>query len=391
MLAVYGGNRRPPLRLFTIHMLMFQTCDCIAGAFIGAFLLKMGLSVPETIMLLASTLVARFIMRIGCIPFIRRFGIKVTILSGAVVMGLQYPALIYADKAWGILLWVLLTGVGDVLYWPAFHSLAAVLGEEDKRGRQLGTWMSCIGVSKVLGPIAGGYLLSRYGAASDFLLAAVLSALSTIPLLMLRMPEPEVPGVIETLKMTGLSKPARNAVFAFGADGYLSSGLMFAWPVILFITLGENYTEFGLANAAAGLVGAVASVLSGNGIDKGHRNRWLILVTITIMGGVLLRSCAEWSVSAAIIANLSGAAIGGVYTGVFMSCIYGASKASGRAYAFQMAAESSWDTGAFTGSVIAAIMAVAVTPLSLCVLPCAAGMIIIHRYVTEYGAQTADG
>ena len=213
------------------------------------------------------------------------------------------------------------------------------------------------------------------GAAVDFGIAGALALLSLLPLLRIgAIPAGPVPGMRDSLR--GID---RAGIATFAADGWISSGLTLAWPMVLFTALGSHFEAFGLANAAAGLVGAVAGITCGRAIDRGQRERYLLLVCVALGLGFALRACASWSPAAAALANASGAAVAGLYVPVLMSMIYDRAKGSGAAYRFHFAAEAGWDAGAATGCVAAALVAWWTTVPSLAVLPGLLGVLAIHR------------
>jgi uncharacterized membrane protein len=167
----------------------------------------------------------------------------------------------------------------------------------------------------------------------------------------------------------------------FAADGWLASGLALAWPMVLFLALGSAYEAFGAANAAAGLVGAAAGIVCGRAIDRGGRDRFLLLVCGALACSLALRALASWSPLAGTIAHASGAAVMCLYVPVLMSVVYDRAKQSGAAYHFHFAAEAGWDVGAALGCLVAAVTAWATAVPSLAVLPAALGVWAFHRCV----------
>jgi hypothetical protein len=88
----------------------------------------------------------------------------------------------------------------------------------------------------VLGPLAGGMLLSRFGPAMDFGVAALFALLSVLPLTWLReIPAGPVPDLRQSVRLAD-----RAAIATFAADGWMASGLTMAWPMVLFLALGST-------------------------------------------------------------------------------------------------------------------------------------------------------
>ncbi|TPG57679.1 MFS transporter [Roseomonas nepalensis] len=365
-----------PFRLLTLHYAFFQLSAALAGGFVGAYLMKLGFSLPVALLAYATLLTTRLGLRLISLEVVRRLGYRRAMITGAALCAAGFLPLMRADEPVWLAVWLLLFSLAESLYWPLYHAAAAVIGGAS-RGRELGLRTALSSLIGIAGPIAGGLMLERLGPAVDFGLAGVLTLLSIIPLARLRdIPAGPVPGMRDSMR--GID---RLGIVAFAADGWMCSGLTLAWPMVLFTALGSHYEAFGLANAAAGLVGAVAGITCGRAIDRGQRGRYLLLVCGALVLSFALRACASWSPAAAAVANASGAAIAGLYVPVLMSVIYDRAKGSGAAYRFHFAAEAGWDLGAATGCMAAALVAWGTTVPSLAVLPGVLGVVVVHRCV----------
>jgi hypothetical protein len=378
-------NRLSPFRLLTLHFAIFQFSVALAGGFVGAYLLKLGFSLPVALVAYASLLAVRFGLRFLALGVIRRVGYRGAIVIGTALGAAQFLPLMHADEPLGLVAWLLAASLAESLYWPVYHSAVAVTSR-GARGHELGIRTAVGAVVGVAGPLGGGILLERFGPAVDFGIASALALLSALPLLALsRIPAGPVPTARESIRGMDLS-----GVAAFAADGWMASGLSLAWPIILFVSLGSHYEAFGIANAGAGLVGAVTGLLCGRAIDRGERDRCLLLVSCALALGFALRACASWSPMAATVANASGAAVGGLYVPVLMSVIYDRAQHSGAAYRFHFAAEAGWDLGAAGGCLAAALIAWATAVPSLAVLPASLGVFGIYHCVRGQAAPKAS-
>jgi hypothetical protein len=299
----------------------------------------------------------------------------VTLILGAALGATQFPILTHADHAVGLWAWVLVASVAESLYWPIYHSAAALLGDEASRGREIGARTAVTALVGVIGPLVGGFLLAGFDPLVDFALASVLALSSVVPLALID----KIPaGAVPTARQSVAAIDTRG-MGTFAADGWMASGLAIAWPMILFTSLGSHYEVFGWSNAAAGLVGAVTGVLCGRAVDRGNRDTYVALVTAALLIGFGLRAGASWSPLAAAIANATGAAVTGLYVPVLLSVIYERAKRSGSAYRFHFSAEAGWDTGAAVGCLSAAVVAWFAPAASLAVLPAALGVLVLWR------------
>jgi MFS-type transporter involved in bile tolerance (Atg22 family) len=295
---------------------------------------------------------------------------------------LQFLPLFQADRLPFFMLWLVIVSVAEALYWPVYHAAVAVTGDSQRRGAELGMRTAAGAVIGVVGPLAGGVLLQRFGAQVDFALAAVLMAVSVLPLFKLaRIDAGPAPSAKDP--MQGLN---RTALIAFAADGWMASGLAMVWPMVLFMSLGQHYEALGLANSTAGLAGAVAGLICGKAIDRGGQERYLVVVSLALGATFLLRACASWSPAAATIGNSMGAVAMGLYAPLLMSVIYERAKESGKAYCFHFAAEGGWDLGAVLGCLAAALVAWLAPPPSLAMLPSLIGVAVLYHCLRESSA-----
>ena len=373
-------------RLLTLHFGLYQLSVSMAGGFAGAYLLKLGFSLPQTLVAYAAILAVRFMLRFLSLALVRRIGFRAAIVLGACVVAAQFLPLAHADRPAGLIAWLLAVALGESLYWPVYHAAVAVTGADAGRGRELGLRTAIGAAVGVAGPLIGGFLLEHFGASADFGLATLITLASTLPVLVMhRIAAGEVPRLADSL--TGVD---RGAVLAFAADGWMSAGLMLAWPLVLFVSLDQRYGMFGFANAAAGLMGAVTGWVAGHSIDRGRRDRSLVIVSWALFAGFVVRASSSWYPPAATIANMTGAAILGVYMPVLMSVIYDRAKLSGAAYRFHFAAEAGWDTGAVLGCLSCAAAAWFSDVPSLATAPGAAGIWVIYRCVRGQAAHAMD-
>ena len=366
-------------RLLTLHFSLFQLAAALAGGFVGAFLLKLGFSLPAALMAYAGLLLLRFGLRFAALGITRRIGFRGALAGGVALGALQFLPLLRADTPFWFAVWVLIVAAAESLYWPVYHAAMAVTGEASRRGRELGLRTAISAVIGVFGPLAGGLLLAHAGPAADFAIAGALALLSIPPFLRMgALPAGPVPGLRDSMR--GID---RLGLAAFAADGWIASGLVLAWPMVLFAALGARFEAFGLANAAAGLTGAAAGMLCGRAIDRGQRERYLAGVCLALCLGFLLRAGASWSPLSAALANATGAAIMGLYGPVLMSVVYDRARQSGAAYRFHFATEAGWDMGAAAGCLAAAAVAWLAMAPSLAVLPGMLGVAALYLCVRQ--------
>jgi MFS family permease len=372
-----GDQAGRQFRLLTIHCVLWSLATSLANGFVGAYLLDLGISLPTTILVYALVLATRFCMRAIMLPVVRRLGMRAAMLAGTVIAAFQFLPLINAEKLFWLGAWILILSTGECIYWPIYHAANAVYGGGGRRGRQIASRQMVRTAIAVIGPVAGGILLTRLGPGAEFGLATLVCLLSTAPLLWIgELGLGVAPAVRRSMKVVDMV-----GLFAFAADGWMSAGLFIAWPMILFQTLGSSYDLLGWASGSAALAGALAGLGCGRAIDRGHRHLLSRCVTAALLMGVAMRAASAWAPGAVFAANMVGAAVSGLYYPVLMSVVYDRAKRSGSAYQFHLSTEAGWDVGAILGCLAAAVVASSGAPSTLAVLPAALGVLAIHRCV----------
>ena len=373
-------------RLLSLHFALSQFSCVMAGGFAGAFLLQQGFTLPQALASFAALLAIRFVMRCLSLVLVRRIGVGGAIMAGAFVMATQFWPLLHARDPLWLGVWLLIVALGESLYWPCYHSAVAVTGAPDARGRELGLRNVISALVGITSPLLGGVLLQRFGPAVDFGIAAGITLISIWPmLLMAPLKAGEIPGLREAFGAVDT-----RSLKAFASDGYISGGLILAWPMALFVSLGSEYESLGYANALASLVGAGVGLVAGRIIDAGRRDKALFWVSLALVASFAFRACGSLSQPAAHLANASGAAVIGVYTTVLMSLIYDRAKGSGAAYRFHFAMEGGWDAGAALGCLAGAAAAQATGVPSLATLPSVLGVWVMYRCVRGRKAPATE-
>lgn len=377
--------------LLTLHNMLYMLALAIASGFAGAYLLRLGVPLPLTILLYAGFLLLRFGLRLFVVGIACKVGFRRTIMIGVAVLSLQYLPLMWADNPWWLMGWLVCMSFGEAMYWPTFHAAVAVAGQQEKRGRQLGLRAALNSLSAVLGPLAGGFIMSGFGPDAGFGLGALVMVLSLLPLVIA--PEfsaGKVPSLRESFQ--GMD---RIGLLLFLIDGWMSAGWLSIWAIEYFVLLGSRYEAFGIANAAAGLVGFVVSLIGGHRIDRRRGDmRQLLWVSGALSLGIVLRAVSCWWPWAGTIANLSGAAVLGAYTPVLMSALYDRAKQSDGAFRFHLAIEGAWDVGGVAGHVVGAAIAWCWPQMmTLAILPALPGVvafIVCMRQAHGHGQVQQD-
>ncbi|MFC7691501.1 hypothetical protein ACFQY5_19910 [Paeniroseomonas aquatica] len=195
----------PPLnrfRLLTLHAALFGLSTAMAGGFAGAYLLKLGFSLPVALAAYGVLLVLRFGLRGLAITIVRRVGMAGALRLGVLIGAVEFLPLLMAGSLAGLLAWILLVSLAEAIYWPAFHATTVTtVAGDDNLGRQVAERTMVGAVVAVAGPLAGGLLLAGLGEAAGFGIAALVGLLSILPVARLgRIEAGPVPRLGEVLR-----------------------------------------------------------------------------------------------------------------------------------------------------------------------------------------------
>lgn len=370
----YLQNR--DVNLVNIHYAFQALAQGSGGVFLLVFLLKSGLTVPQTLLVLAGTVVTRFACRFAVIPFAAQFGLKAALVAGTGIMALQYPLSAEVDGTnWALFARCAASGAGEAFYWSCFHAYFASLGDAHHRGHQISAREALAALIGIVAPLLGAWALVTLGPRIAFLAIGIVQAMGTLPLL--ATPDMRVRArLVPSFAWVNIG----SAIFLL--HGWFAACFVLIWQIALFVSLGENLSAFGGTMALAALAGAAGGMLVGKGIDRGRGLAAVTLVFAAIMVVSVLRAASLSWPHAAVAANALGTFTICFYVPVLMAPLYNLAKASPCALRFHVATESAWDVGCFLAAVLAALVAGSGLSLSWMVLltvPGTAGQLWLLR------------
>lgn len=367
------------INLLNLHYAIHSIALGGGAAFVSAFLLKEGLSPPLVLGSVALILAIRFVMRPIAIGFAIRYGLRQLLMAGSVLSALQYPVLAEVSGVGAVLVAFCLVGaLGDTVYWSSYHAYFAAVGEDDHRGKHVGTREAIAATVGIASPLAAGWMLTEFGAQITFAITAVIVALSAVPIAF----TPQI--AVAAKAPPGSLKEAIPGVLIFMGDGFTAAGYHFVWQIALFVALGSDLVAFGGALALAALVGAVGGLILGSAIDAGHGKRAVSIGVGAIALVASLRAASTGDVTFAIVANALGSLAACLYIPAVMTAVYTLGRRAPCTFRFYVAAEGGWDLGGTLGLGISAGMVSLGLPLWSGVLLSLAGAAFVHHRARQF-------
>jgi MFS family permease len=331
-----------------LHSALQSFAENAGAVFILTYLMESGLGAPLALCTLAALLMCRLLFRQILYPFAMRFGLRAALITGNLLAALGYLLLTQVNGlGLPLLLFMLVAALGEGFYWTSFHALSATLGDVEARGSQVSLVQLIYSLSAIIGPALGGFLISHFGGPTAFLVSATSQALGTLPLL--GVSDPRLPAA-----QAHNAEADRFAWRIYFGDGLMSASNVYVWSLALFSTLGKNFETFGLAQAAAAIVGAGMALGAGRLFDLGHPKWSAALGLAAVTLALTVRTLGYGLPGTALIGLAMGAVAWPLYNSVFNSRVYNLAKASGNPLRFHIQGEGGWDVGTASGCLGAA-------------------------------------
>lgn len=356
----YFRNRT--VNLLNLHYAIHAVALSGGAAFFTVYLLKAGVGVEATLIAIAAILIGRLLLRPMVVPLGARFGIRPLLVAGTFMTAMQYPLLAEVHGV-GPMLFALcaMSSAGDTLYWSTYHAYFAALGDDEHRGHQIGAREAVAALVGIMSPLVTAFLLTRLGPRAAFGATALVVASAAIPLFF-------TPDVKVAARSPGAYKASMQGVLLFVADGWIAAGFYFAWQIVLFQTLHEDFENFGGALAIAALAGAIGGLLLGRHIDEGHGRRAALIACGAVAFVVILRALVPGAPLLAVAATALGSLTACLYLPTLMTAVYTLAKRAPCILRFHVAAEGGWDVGGASALLSAAALVHFGAPLSFGVL-----------------------
>ena len=343
------------MQLTAIHRIYAHTglqsfVEASGGLFVVGFLVKQGLSPALALASFALVLISRFALRAAVLPIAHAHGLRAVLLLGCGVRAASFLMPPFVEGTGLLLLaYMLVSGLGSVLYWTGYHAYVSAAGDNAALGRQVSIQQATTAAVGIVAPVAGGFLLSGAGPVIGFAVIATMQLLAGLPLA--GAPNPAIPR--ESRADPAIVSAGRRIYFA---EGLQSGCSVVVWNLALFVTLGQSFESFGGALALAGLGAAAGSLIIGRLIDGGRGTHSLALAYGLGAAVLVLKALAWTSPLPALVATALGALAAPMLATAMLSPLYAMAQRSQCTLRFNMATEGGWDLGCSTAALVAAAL-----------------------------------
>ncbi len=180
-----------------------------------------------------------------------------------------FSAILVGQFSWLFYFAAFLWAFDKSFYWLAYHSDFSRYSQTGSKGEEVGFLRVLIGLTGVVAPAVGGFILAKAGFAALFVVAISFAFLSLIPLLMTREPKIEEDYDFKRFFKVLASKAYRPDVIAnmgHGADVIAQA----VWPIFLFLIV-PDYRDVGILTTAVLFITFVLVLIFGKLSNKPQR------------------------------------------------------------------------------------------------------------------------
>ena len=328
-----------------------------------------------------------------------RVGRKPLIIAGTLFFGFTTYALVLINAQWQFAVLRVLEGIGAALVTPAAFALTVDLVPENKRGMAMGAEGTAQLLGGLGGPGLGGFLAGEVGFYYPFYVAAVLSVICALLVVMIKEPKGHTRGESNSMfSMFGAWKrnlQQDSALAAVTTRGFVMGIVQGLWNLGLILywydRLSMTETEVGVAISIGALVMLLGTLPFGALADKFGRRPFMIIGGSLMVLGLLLNVWATevWHVYVLVALADFGGAVSNPSVGAMLADVM-SPKERGRVMgAYQMVQGFGNIVGFFfLGYIYVALSPEA--PIILCSAALAVATLIIALFVRETRKPTGS-
>ncbi len=375
MLKNFLSNRG--INLLNIHLGIQSFGNNFGALFIGVFLFQLGIPLWQIFLGLAGSYFIRLLLRPISLKLCFRYGLKKILILGTLFYAINYPILGQVQNldSWFIIFFFTFA-ITDIFYWLPYHSIFAILGDNELRGKQTSVRDGLYMIGVFLAPLSSGIIILNYGYKAAFVISMLFILLSLFPIL--KMPILSLKGYeTKALKTKTIS---RKGFWLYVGDGFFMNQ-EFIWNLILFLIV-INPAYFGALVGLGVLLRILLTLVVGHQFDKGKQFFFLGILFMSI--SVIGRAIWADTVPEVIISDIFIAAGYILYSPIFSSVFYNLSKKSQHPIWFQYYAEMGWDIGAGSAALVTAALTSLGYSLQTAMMTSVLGFFITHHILNGY-------
>lgn len=363
-----------------------RALDAIMITFGPLFLYGLGLSVSHVLIIFGLISFTHLIARFLSLPFITKYGLRISMLIGTTGYGISALILSQAQALdiWFICFVVLFSIMG-ALHWLCYHTLYMMQGDEEHRGKQYSVGIICSIIASAILPIIGGYLIQHYDYPTYALCAVPITI---IALLSMAFHKTHIQTNTKISAFIDEKKRFNISFYLAIANGFFITYFRCAWIFIVFFTVGD-FVTFGWLIAFGVIVQALIQLAIGYTNDKGAATHINNIGLFFIIFSIAIASTVPLNIPIILVIEFI-LAIGLLHTDTALSVIiYNDGEKSKNPLWYFFISEAGWDIGNGLGFIAPAVLLLLGVPLTHSLPISLIGSVICWILIQRYHRDSA--
>lgn len=320
------------MKPFYLNGMLRSLVYALVGIFTPVFLYKTGIfwwgEMKYGIILVATYYIVirltTFSFAISISHLIEKIGFRKSIAISLFFLTVNLGTLLFLNNnLWLLAISAVSAGLNIPFYWVARNSAISQDSDKKRIGAQMGSLTTIEQVTTLLGPLAAGLIIERWGFQYLYGLALIILLLSILPLLAMP-PHVHRNGA----SMTGFFRWIRDGRYAhigvgIGAravDDYATNVL---WPLLIFV-IGIKTGMLGTIFSAVAIMALVVRIVSGKVFDKLRAKNDFsdeLLYSLSAIANSIawIARMFVGSITAILMLDLTGAIFGTIYSSFYVN------------------------------------------------------------------------
>lgn len=320
------------MKPFYLNGMLRSLVFALIGIFTPVFLYKLGIAwygeMKYGIILVAAYYI---LMRIMTLTFavlishlIEKIGFRKSIAISLLFLTINLGTLLFLNNnIWLLVISAIAAGLNIPFYWVARNSAISQDSDKKRIGTQMGSLTTIEQVTTLLGPLAAGLIIERWGFQYLYGLALIVLLLSVVPLL--HMP-PHVH--LNGSSIAGFFRWIRDERYThigvgIGARAVDDYAINVLWPLIIFV-IGIKTGMLGMIFSAVAITSLMVRIISGKIFDKLRAKNDLSDELVYSLSAIA--NAVAWiarmfvgSVASILVLDMTGSILGTVYSSFYVN------------------------------------------------------------------------
>ncbi len=277
------GYQKSNLLNYYHHKTVYFFGEALINILLPVYFLLIGFSIASVISWFILTMLFSITFGLSTIAFGNKFGIKKALFMGLMLEAAFLILLPFVNRSVFIFIFIaLLAGLSNSFYWINDITVFTTISKKDHEGLQAGIIDSIEAAVSIAPPVIGAVILTLYGIVYLSSTAALIVALSVLPLLVLKKVRFKMRFDIRSLGVyLRRYKLKKKTLFQIMNRNMQTQVIYTIWPIFLFVS-GINVISIGIVGAILAFAGIITPLIIGEFADLDH-NKLMVLSTISIL------------------------------------------------------------------------------------------------------------